>query len=773
MVRKQLQGMGLGGRVLGATAVIAASLLGPPVASTQAAAPPVTRLAGADRYATAAAVSAATFDPRVPVAFVARGDTYADALAGGPAAVVDGGPMLLVGSTIPPAIATELTRLRPARIVVLGGPLAVSDGLVTALHAYTTGSVSRLAGADRYATAAAISAATFSPGVGAAYIATGSGFADALAGAAAAGRGHDPILLVPPGTVPASVSEELGRLRPQSVIILGGPAAVSDAAAASLAADTGGGVTRLAGPDRYATAVAVSSASYPGAAGRAYLASGLGFPDALAGGVAAALAPGPLLLVPGSCVPAGVAAEIGRLDPAGLVVLGGDAAVAPAVESLTPCGPTAAACVFSDGATPAFCDTFDSPTSNPPGARSGDLDSTIWGVSRGNGGQNFGSRADVWGVPVENPCNEASGAPDHDVQICNGQLHDSIDDGGAVVSLAMYPKQPFDFAGRTGAITFDVSDNSQGSHAAWPEIWVSDQPVPDPFTHLGQNDYPRNAFGVRFAGCTDSTGAGVRCPGGSPAVGVDSAVVVNNYAVNDSFYGGSLRVNGDGSVTESGPGQVNHFEVDVSENQIDVYGTNAFAPNTTVPPLQHLATIPNAGISFTRGLVWLEDVHYNADKFNTQANNTFNWANFGFDGPVLPRDLTFDAPDSLQPTSAPLENGTTGIQLGYEVNNGSSTSLQTVPMTSADISAASQAGVLAYLWMESTPSTISWAVNGNQLSEPWPFPTTGQSGYTVLLPVPLADLVSGANTVTFNGNGETMNVANVDLWLAGAGGLPR
>ena len=48
----------------------------------------------------------------------------------------------------------------------------------------------------------------------------------------------------------------------------------------------------------------------------------------------------------------------------------------------------------------------------------------------------------------------------------------------------MYPKQPFDFAGRTGTIGFDVSNDTHGTHAAWPEVWMSYKPVPAPFNHF-------------------------------------------------------------------------------------------------------------------------------------------------------------------------------------------------------------------------------------------------------------------------------------------------
>ncbi|MBI3746197.1 MAG: cell wall-binding repeat-containing protein [Chloroflexi bacterium] len=95
------------------------------------------RLSGPDRYATAAAISAATYAPGVPVAYIATGENFADALAGAPAAGSAGGPILLVPtSSIPSVIAAELTRLQPARIVVLGGPSVVWPSVLVVLKAY-------------------------------------------------------------------------------------------------------------------------------------------------------------------------------------------------------------------------------------------------------------------------------------------------------------------------------------------------------------------------------------------------------------------------------------------------------------------------------------------------------------------------------------------------------------------------------------------------------------------------------------------------------------
>jgi hypothetical protein len=98
----------------------------------------------------------------VPVVYVATGLNFPDALGGGPVAAVHDGPILLVRQdSIPASTAAELSRLNPDKIVILGGTGVVSAGVATTLASYTTGAVERLSGADRYETAAAISAANF------------------------------------------------------------------------------------------------------------------------------------------------------------------------------------------------------------------------------------------------------------------------------------------------------------------------------------------------------------------------------------------------------------------------------------------------------------------------------------------------------------------------------------------------------------------------------------------------------------------------------------
>lgn len=100
---------------------------------------------------------------------------------------------------------------------------------------------------------------------------------------------------------------------------------VSPDSAQVVPAGGGRATGRLAGATRVETAVQISRRAFPAGAPVVYLARADGFADAVAGGT---LTDGPVLLVP-SCgtLPAAVAAEIERLDPAEVVALGGPGAV--------------------------------------------------------------------------------------------------------------------------------------------------------------------------------------------------------------------------------------------------------------------------------------------------------------------------------------------------------------------------------------------------------------------------------------------------------------
>jgi putative cell wall-binding protein len=291
------------------------------------------RLAGSDRYGTAAAVSSSMFGPGVPVAYVATGADFPDALAGAPAARVGNGPLLLVApNLVPHPTAMELHRLRPGRIVVLGGTGAVSAEVLDSLRSYTSGAVTRVSGADRFATAASISAVTFATGPSVVFVTTGRNYPDALAAGAEAARQRAPILLVETDSVPDATADELARLQPSRIVVVGGPGAVSESVLTSLRSHAPT-VERISGADRYATAVALSRTAHA-ANGPAtvYIATGEAYPDGLSAGPVAGARSAPLLLVAPAWLPPSVAVELRRLDPTNIVFVGGPAAITDALR---------------------------------------------------------------------------------------------------------------------------------------------------------------------------------------------------------------------------------------------------------------------------------------------------------------------------------------------------------------------------------------------------------------------------------------------------------
>ncbi|MCI0582311.1 MAG: cell wall-binding repeat-containing protein [Chloroflexi bacterium] len=294
----------------------------------------IVRLSGTDRYATAAAVSAATFAPGVEVAYVSVGTAFPEPLVAAAAAGWLRGPLLLTGTQLPTATRTELARLKPRFIVVVGSTSAIPDSVAQQLESYaTSGVVFRDTGSDRYVMAAVVALnAFYEPGVPAAFVAYGGNFPDALAAAAAAGKAGGPVLYTPTNTLPYATVVALQNLKPAKIYVVGGPSVVSKAVADALVQyATTHTVIRLAGADRYATAVAISKAFFAPGVEVAYIAYGLNFPDALAGAAAAGFRGGPVLLTPTNSLNAATAAELTRLKPKRIVVLGGTSVISSAV----------------------------------------------------------------------------------------------------------------------------------------------------------------------------------------------------------------------------------------------------------------------------------------------------------------------------------------------------------------------------------------------------------------------------------------------------------
>ena len=258
-----------------------------------------TGIAGDDRYDTAVAASQEAYpdglDPAgARTVVIATGLNWPDALGGASLAGVLDGPILLVQTeAVPASVAAEITRLDAEKAIILGGKAAVGSGAESALMSLLgSANVSRIDGDDRYQTADAVANEVIDlMGVafdGTALVATGANFPDALAAAPLAAGKSWPIYLAHP-TGGLSVGTRAAMTGVDNAIVLGGDQVVSADVEDYLEATYGSGsVTRLAGADRYETAVAVATYGVTDAGlnwDKIAVATGEGFADALAGGV--------------------------------------------------------------------------------------------------------------------------------------------------------------------------------------------------------------------------------------------------------------------------------------------------------------------------------------------------------------------------------------------------------------------------------------------------------------------------------------------------------
>jgi putative cell wall-binding protein len=314
----------------------AAAIVPLTVIPAAAAAPSVTveRLAGTNRYATAVAVSQRLFGAGpAPVVYLASGENYPDALAAGPAAAKQGGVVLLTaGASLTTETRTELIRLAPPRVVVVGGSSVVAPAVLTEVSAALAPGtvVQRVSGVGRYATAVAVSSRVFAPGTATVFVASGANFPDALAAGAAAAANGGPVLLTQPTTLTAVTAAEIRRLGPTNVVLVGGTSAVNASVATAIAA-LGPTVERISGADRFATGAAVDTRFFPGAT-TVVAVTGLNFPDALAAVPLAASLGAPILLVRPDYMPVPPRDWLIATGPTAIIIVGGPSAVSEIVR---------------------------------------------------------------------------------------------------------------------------------------------------------------------------------------------------------------------------------------------------------------------------------------------------------------------------------------------------------------------------------------------------------------------------------------------------------
>ncbi|GAA1424296.1 cell wall-binding repeat-containing protein [Agrococcus citreus] len=301
--------------------------------------PSAERIAGADRYETAIAVSQRSFPIGAPVVYLASGENFPDGLAAGPAAAHEGGPVLLTPRGTPSqAVLDEIRRLAPGEVVIVGGEPSVSAEVEAAVRALSaTRTVVRLGGSDRFETSRLIAEHAFrETGAGSAFIATGLKFPDALAAGPAAALRDGPVLLVDGG----AAAPDAATLTTMQGLGVGWAGVVGDASSVSTGVHSGLAaaiptVQRFSGADRFATAAQLAAAF--GTVGSVHIASGTDFPDALAGAAAAGAERAPLLLARRECLPTVSRSALLASGADEIVLIGGLPTLSEATAAYTRC----------------------------------------------------------------------------------------------------------------------------------------------------------------------------------------------------------------------------------------------------------------------------------------------------------------------------------------------------------------------------------------------------------------------------------------------------
>ncbi|MEH7437951.1 cell wall-binding repeat-containing protein [Neobacillus drentensis] len=274
------------------------------------------RIQGADRFAVAVNISNKGWSTGANTVFLVNYNAFADALSATPLAYKNNGPILLTHpSNLTDATKTELQRLRPQNVIVVGGEGSVSANVFNTVKSLGIPNVRRISGKDRYEVAYQI--AKEMPASNKVIMAYGQNFPDALAIAPFAARNGFPILLTDTADLPIKTKEALSARNAMESIVVGGEGSVSANVFRQLPSPT-----RIGGKDRYEVAANIVKTLNLNT-NKAYIATGLTFADALTGSVLAATEDAPILLTESSSLPPVIKDLVAEKNFLHFTILGG------------------------------------------------------------------------------------------------------------------------------------------------------------------------------------------------------------------------------------------------------------------------------------------------------------------------------------------------------------------------------------------------------------------------------------------------------------------
>ncbi|WML41217.1 cell wall-binding repeat-containing protein [Neobacillus sp. OS1-2] len=279
------------------------------------------RLAGSSRYETAERISQEGWLV-APTVFLARGDSFPDALAGTPLAFQNNSPILLTEKNrLSDATKREIQRLKTKKVIILGGASAVEKDVEDQLKNMGL-KIERIAGETRFETASKIAEKVTNTSQ-TAIVVYGYNFPDALSVAAIAAKNGYPILLTETNTIPNETKQALKGI--SNTYVIGGESVISNAVINLLPSSN-----RIGGENRFETAANVIK-EFNLHPTKLFLANRDGFSDALAGSVLAAKKDANILLVEKDIIPTATQFIFDQYPIQNFVVLGGKEAVSDTV----------------------------------------------------------------------------------------------------------------------------------------------------------------------------------------------------------------------------------------------------------------------------------------------------------------------------------------------------------------------------------------------------------------------------------------------------------
>lgn len=445
----------------------------------------------------------------------------------------------------------------------------------------------------------------------------------------------------------------------------------------------------------------------------------------------------------------------------------------------------------------AFCETFESgPAPLNDRGRGGELSRARFSASRYAPSLSTGDGVTFWvweaelGMMAGEPASCRSDVtgfllPTRDTLICDPNA--SIGSRYLLTAVgsqnygsnAYRIRQPFDFAGRTGTITFDA-DLATNFLLGYLSVAITEDPSPTPAWDInGRGPNPRN--------------------------GVMVVLVSNDAQVHDVRDYAATIMPGEASPPTSGQrGHLTRVQLRLSQQQLEVLTSEPSPDGINFSPLVSRRTVVfNTPLDFTRGYVsllgqnhatWKYAITFGGLPRPMRSWNVY-WDNIGFDGPALTSTREYEIPDAGIPSTDttvdeyPAGVFTTtvhqGMSLGYVIPDGEANMSAPLTFSGVQLANATRARLVFNGYYQGYnidgirlgTGRLRYQLNNNQIhvraftpGETAMIDTPGQTGgYNHSIDVPISELVNGDNSVRFStlniSSGYPNAVVNVDLLI--------